>query len=103
VISHPRLTREIMAPPDDHEADLPFTTKGQIELPKFVPAPVQRPPVDPIAAQVFGRPPGVLGAFADQPEEARRTWSVAPSPPEALAATFARPSGYMANKQDHGN
>lgn len=82
-----------MAPPDNHEADLPFMTEGQIKLPKFAPAPVRRPPVDPVAAQAFGRPPGVPGAFADQPDEGRHAWSVAPSPLEALAATFGRPLG----------
>jgi S1-C subfamily serine protease len=79
-----------MAPPKDHDFDLPSTMEGP---PKFVSRPVQRPAVDPAAAQAFGRPPGVLGAFADQPGDGGRERTAAPPPPEALAAAFGRPSG----------
>jgi S1-C subfamily serine protease len=100
-----------MATPQDHDSDRPFTREGYPGPPKLVSRPVQRPAVDPAAAQAFGRPPGVLGAFADQlgdssliagpaggrriagPASGRREWTAAPPPPEALAAAFGRPSG----------
>ena len=91
-----------MATPQDHDSDRPFTREGHSGPPKFVSRPAQRPAVDPAAAQAFGRPPGVLGAFTDQPGDSsliagsaggRREWAAAPPPPEALAAAFGRPSG----------
>ncbi|MDQ3760349.1 MAG: trypsin-like peptidase domain-containing protein [Actinomycetota bacterium] len=88
-----------MAPPQDYDSDRPFTTEGRSEPPKFVPRPVQRPTVDPAEAQAFGRPPGVLGAFAEQPGNAGNAGNVkrhlagAPPPPEALVAAFGRPWG----------
>ncbi|MBV9144111.1 MAG: trypsin-like peptidase domain-containing protein [Pseudonocardiales bacterium] len=88
-----------MATPQDHASDQPFTTDGHSGRPKFVPKPAQRPAVDPDAAQAFGRPPGVLGAFADQPAGGRRDWAAAPPPPEALAAAFGRPSGCVERLQ----
>ena len=62
--------------------------------PRLRPRPVQRPAVDPAAARVFGRPPGVEGGFAvpaGAPADPRLR--AAPPPPEALAAAFSRPSG----------
>jgi len=88
-----------MALPQDHDSDLPSTREGHSGPPKFVSRPVQRPTVDPAAAQEFGRPPGVLGAFADQPVGPRREWTAAPPPPEMLAAAFGRPSGSVERLQ----
>ncbi|MGB8995637.1 MAG: trypsin-like peptidase domain-containing protein [Pseudonocardiaceae bacterium] len=90
-----------MATPQDHDSDRPFTTQGRPEPPPFVPAPAQRPVVEPATAQAFGRPGGVSGAFADQPgggspvagsAGGSQGWSAAPPPPEALTAAFGRPS-----------
>ncbi|HKR51597.1 MAG TPA: trypsin-like peptidase domain-containing protein [Pseudonocardiaceae bacterium] len=73
--------------------------------PRFVSTPPQQPEVDLAAAQVFGRPSGVLGAFAVAAGDSQREFSptpkatsegvsiAAPPPPEALAAAFGRPSG----------
>jgi S1-C subfamily serine protease len=100
-----------MATSQDHDSDLPFTMEGHSEPPKFAPRPVQRPEVDPAVAQAFGRPPGVLGAFADQPDGSdliagsaggsqiagsaggSRAWTTAPPASEALARAFGRPPG----------
>ncbi|HSZ29443.1 MAG TPA: trypsin-like peptidase domain-containing protein [Pseudonocardiaceae bacterium] len=91
-----------MSTSQDHDPDQPFTTEGQAGPPKFVPKPAQRPAVDPAAAHVFGRPTGVLGAFAGSAGGGpiagsagggRREWIAAQPPPEALAAAFGRPSG----------
>src|SRR5690348_4089373 len=63
------------------------------------PRPLQRPPADPTAAAVFGRPAGVDGAFAAPPGGSlgsRTAFSelrMAPPPPEALATAFGRPEG----------
>ncbi|MGH3772734.1 MAG: S1C family serine protease [Pseudonocardiaceae bacterium] len=84
------VTRETMATPQNHDSDQPFMTGGHSGRPVFVSTPAQPPAVDPAAAQAFGRPPGVLGAFADQPD-AGSAWTAAPPPPEALAAAFGRP------------
>ena len=81
-----------MATSQDHDFSRPFTTEGHPGPPPFVPRPAPRPAVDPAAAQLFGRPPGVLGAFADQPGDSRRERTAAPPAPEALAAAFGRPS-----------
>lgn len=59
--------------------------------PQFVPAPLDRPPVDPAEAEVFGRPAGVQGAFADQQDQAKQRWTTAPPPPDELAAAFGPP------------
>jgi S1-C subfamily serine protease len=76
--------------PDD-DCDLPFTPDGH-PRPQFVPTTIDRPAVDPAAAQAFGRPAGVQGAFADQLEATRQQpWTTAPPPPEELAAAFGRP------------
>jgi S1-C subfamily serine protease len=81
-----------MAPPPDHDSDFPFMTEGRSVPPTFVPTRVHRPTVDPDAAQAFGRPPGVPGAFADQLGETTTGWTTAPAPPEALAIAFGKPS-----------
>src|SRR5947208_1390403 len=54
-----------MALSQDHDCDLPFQPEGN-SRPQFVAARIPRPEVDPAAAQAFGRPAGVQGAFADQ-------------------------------------
>ncbi|MGH3868554.1 MAG: S1C family serine protease [Pseudonocardiaceae bacterium] len=92
-----------MATPQDHDSDRPFMTEGHSGRPEFPPRPVRPPSVDPAAVQAFGRPPGVLGAFADQPGGGgpsagsagggRTITAAAAPPPEALAAAFGRPSG----------
>ncbi len=94
-----------MTPSQDHNPDEPFTTEGRPGPPQYVPRPLQRPAVDPAAAQAFGRPSGVRGAFATQaggsPREPSHTRNgtaeglsiAAPPPPGALAAAFGRPSG----------
>jgi S1-C subfamily serine protease len=81
-----------MALPPDHDSDAPFMTEGRSAPPTFVPTPVHQPTVDPGAAQAFGRPPGVPGAFADQLGETTGGWTAAPAPPEALAIAFGKPS-----------
>ncbi|MGQ0716964.1 MAG: trypsin-like peptidase domain-containing protein [Pseudonocardiales bacterium] len=94
-----------MTPPQDHNPDEPFATEGRPAPPAFVPRPLQGPEVDPAAAQVFGRPSGVAGAFAVQAGDSRGKPSdtssdtsgglsaAAPPPREVLAAAFGRPSG----------
>jgi S1-C subfamily serine protease len=84
-----------MAPPPDHDSDSPFMTEGRSAPPTFVPTRVHQPTVDPDAAQAFGRPLGVPGAFADHTDEADEAtggWTTAPAPPEALAIAFGKPS-----------
>ncbi len=80
-----------MAAPPDRDSDLPFSTEGHSERPRFASIPVPRLAVDPAAAHVFGRPPGVHGAFADQQGEPGRAWTTAPAPPEAEAVAFGKP------------
>jgi hypothetical protein len=64
------------------------------EPPRLRPRPVQQPAVDPAAARVFGRPPGVEGGFAvPAGPAADPRLRVAPPPPEALASVFSRPRG----------
>ena len=99
-----------MTPPQDCNPDEPFTTEGRPGPPRLVSRPRQQPEVDPAAARVFGRPSGVLGAFAVAAGDFRREFShtpisdtfsdiseglssAAPLPPEALATAFGRPSG----------
>ena len=81
-----------MATSQDHDAYRPFTTEGHPGPPPFVPRPAPRPAVEPAAAELFGRPSGVIGAFADQPAGPIRQWAAAPPTPEALEAAFGRPS-----------
>nr|MDQ3990423.1 trypsin-like peptidase domain-containing protein [Actinomycetota bacterium] len=62
--------------------------------PRLRPRAVQRPAVDPAAARVFGRPPGVEGGFsvpAGPPADPRLRQG--PPPSEALASAFSRPPG----------
>ncbi|MBA2471623.1 MAG: serine protease, partial [Pseudonocardiales bacterium] len=81
-----------MATSQDHDFYRPLTPEGHPGPPPFVSRPAPRPAVEPAAAQLFGRPAGVFGAFADQPGEAIREQAAAPPTPEALAAAFGRPS-----------
>jgi len=81
-----------MATSQDHDAYRPFPTEGHPGPPSFVSKPAPRPAVEPAAAELFGRPSGVIGAFADQPVGAIRQWAAAPPTPEALETAFARPS-----------
>ncbi len=80
-----------MALPPDRDSDLSFSAGGGSEPPEFASVPVQRPTVDPAAAQVFGRPPGVQGAFADPQGEPRRVQTMALAPPEVEAVAFGKP------------
>ncbi|HEV2781900.1 MAG TPA: trypsin-like peptidase domain-containing protein [Actinophytocola sp.] len=63
------------------------------------PRPLDRPPPDPAAAALFGRPAGVDGAFSAPPggrlgaRDAFADLKVAPPPPEALVTAFGRPEG----------
>ncbi|MEU4807071.1 trypsin-like peptidase domain-containing protein [Actinosynnema sp. NPDC023587] len=65
---------------------------------RLAPRPLNRPAVDPGQTAVFGRPPGVGGAFGDRhngngngtPPTATH---LAPPPPEALTTAFGRPQG----------
>ena len=66
---------------------------GRSERPTFVPKPVPRPAIDPAAAQAFGRPPGVSGAFADQWSDTRQAVVAGQPPDETQAAAFGRPWG----------
>jgi S1-C subfamily serine protease len=77
-------------PPDDH-CDLFRMPEGE-SRPQFVPARLERPAVDEAAAQAFGRPAGVQGAFADHQDGTWQPWTTAPPPPEELAAAFGRPA-----------
>jgi S1-C subfamily serine protease len=80
--------------------------------PRLGPRPLDRPPVKPAEAAVFGRPPGLSGAFAPSAERASRPGNGSPglgspspgspslgslslgSPPvDALARAFSRPAG----------
>ena len=79
-----------MALSPDPDCDLPFKPEGH-PRPQFVPARLSPPAVDPTAAQAFGRPPGVQGAFADQRDGHGQRWTTAPPPPQELAAAFGRP------------
>lgn len=81
-----------MTPPLDHDSDHPFMPEGHSARPEFVATPASRPAVDPVAAEAFGRPPGVPGAFADQSGDTNRAWVTAPAPPDALAVAFGRPA-----------
>ena len=56
------------------------------------PRPLERPPVDASSAAAFGRPAGVVGAFAPSAGRQRAPeFTVAPPPPEALSTAFSRP------------
>ncbi|SDF98931.1 S1C family serine protease [Pseudonocardia oroxyli] len=62
--------------------------------PRLGPRGLDRPPVDPEAASVFGRPEGVDGAFGDRatsPNGSRTR--LAPAPTAALAGAFGRAEG----------
>ncbi|UJW33248.1 trypsin-like peptidase domain-containing protein [Saccharothrix sp. AJ9571] len=63
---------------------------------RLVPRPLERPPVDPAQASVFGRPRGVDGAFdrlytPDARNGKAKQVTLAPPPPESLAEAFRRP------------
>jgi S1-C subfamily serine protease len=66
--------------------------------PRLGPRPLDRPQIDPAQAAVFGRPPGLAGAFAPQADRVTRPGHgngaiLAPPPPEALTRAFSRPAG----------
>jgi S1-C subfamily serine protease len=71
------------------------------EAPRLGPRPLERTPVDPGAAAVFGRPDGVDGGFAapraDAP--AGSPTPLAAPPPAALASAFGRPLGDLPSLQ----
>ena len=99
-----------MSPPQDHHPDIPFATQGRSGPPRLVPRPLQHPEVDPAAARVFGRPSGILGAFAVRTGDTATNGTsatstsdgvptaVAPAP-DTLAAAFGRPSGSVERLQ----
>jgi S1-C subfamily serine protease len=68
---------------------------GTDDRPRLAPRPLQRPPVDPGAAAVFGRPTGVDGAFSPRGTggPAFGQLKTVPPAPEALASAFGRPDG----------
>ncbi|HEX2298438.1 MAG TPA: serine protease, partial [Pseudonocardiaceae bacterium] len=100
-----------MAPPYDDDSARPSAKEERPGPPRLGPRPLTRPEVDPAAVQVFGRPPGVTGAFAETADTsntsqrppagsttARRggdtgPFAATPPPSEALAAAFGRPPG----------
>lgn len=64
--------------------------------PRLGPRPLDRPAVPPAEAAVFGRPPGLSGAFAPRAERGgsrpgNGSPSMAPPPADALARAFGRP------------
>ncbi|MEU7816976.1 trypsin-like peptidase domain-containing protein [Pseudonocardia sp. NPDC049154] len=60
--------------------------------PRLGPRGLDRPAVDPDSAEVFGRPSGVEGAFADRgATNGRARSTLAPAPTAALASAFGRP------------
>ncbi|AIJ21051.1 S1C family serine protease [Amycolatopsis methanolica] len=64
--------------------------------PRLAPRPLDRPPVDPAEAGVFGRPHGVDGAFDKLYTPGTRNGdriAAAPPAPESLAEAFGRPPG----------
>ena len=64
--------------------------------PRLAPKPLDRPPVDPTQAAVFGRPRGVDGAFDKLYTPNGRGPDkiiVKPPAPESLAEAFGRPPG----------
>jgi len=68
------------------------------EPPRLTPRPLDRPPVDEGAAELFGRPGGVDGAFdgrwapAGAPVTNGARTALLPPPPAALASAFGRPN-----------
>ncbi|MBO0874795.1 MAG: trypsin-like peptidase domain-containing protein, partial [Pseudonocardia sp.] len=76
------------------------------EPPRIGPRPLVRPPVDSGAAEIFGRPDGVAGAFAPvpvpggsgHPEANGRRIEVVP-PHHALVSAFSRPQGTTTDLQ----
>ncbi|SHK91873.1 serine protease, S1-C subfamily, contains C-terminal PDZ domain [Pseudonocardia thermophila] len=67
--------------------------------PRLGPRPLDRPPADPAAAAVFGRPAGVTGGFAEDRTTQESVVARAPVPPAALAAAFGRPGGHEESLQ----
>jgi putative serine protease PepD len=64
------------------------------EPPRLGPRPLERVPVDPGAAAVFGRPDGVEGGFAAPRSDSSNgsPATLAAPPPAALASAFGRPA-----------
>ncbi|GAA1316317.1 S1C family serine protease [Pseudonocardia xinjiangensis] len=64
------------------------------EPPRLGPRPLERTPVDPGAAEMFGRPNGVEGGFAAPRGDTagRSPATMAAPPPAALASAFGRPA-----------
>ena len=68
--------------------------------PRLGPRPLERPPVDPADATVFGRPSGVRDGFADTGDRGTATGVGSAAPlPAALAYAFGRPAGEVAALQ----
>jgi hypothetical protein len=100
MIASARLTQETMTPSPDRDCETSFMPDGQ-SRPQFVPAPLDRPSVDPAEAGAFGRPVGVPGAFADQQQRATQRWTTAPPPPDELVAALGRPGWVPSNCSAH--
>ncbi|HEY2207313.1 MAG TPA: trypsin-like peptidase domain-containing protein [Pseudonocardia sp.] len=70
-----------------------------VDPPRLGPRPLDRPPVQDGAEDLFGRPSGVSGSFApvgangSAPGEAARRPEPTPPPHHALASAFGRPAG----------
>ena len=76
---------------DAPTAEIPAPALQGAEPPRLGPRPLERPPVDPGAESVFGRPDGVEGGFA-APAAATPTATAQAAPaPAALAVAFGRP------------
>jgi S1-C subfamily serine protease len=122
-MSDPRPDRDVPSagdpepPQDDHPptADQPTQDDqptrddqrpSHDEPPRIGPRPLVRPPVDSGAAEIFGRPDGVAGAFAPVPvpggaghaEANGRRIELAP-PHHALVSAFSRPEGTATDLQ----
>jgi S1-C subfamily serine protease len=79
---------------DERSPVTPSGDRAGDEPPRLGPRPLERTPVDPGAAAVFGRPDGVDGGFAalrpDSPNGSPA--ALAAPPPAALASAFGRPA-----------
>jgi serine protease Do len=92
-MSEPNTPAERSGDREDPTTEIPQQPGADGEPPRLRPRPLERPPVDPDTAAVFGRPSGIDGGFAARLNgslPATPTGLVAP-PPAALASAFGRP------------
>ncbi|HEU5472124.1 MAG TPA: trypsin-like peptidase domain-containing protein [Actinophytocola sp.] len=84
-------------PPGTEQPEPTESPESRDRPDRLGPRPLDRPPADPTAAAVFGRPAGVAGAFAPPPggllgtRNAFADLKITLPPPEALATAFRRP------------